>query len=48
MWGDLAKLVVALKSCPKSNKSPNLVALLALCIESTMPTPLHTNSHGAL
>ena len=30
--GDLGKLIVAkaLKSCPKSNKSPNLVTLLLL------------------
>ena len=30
--GDLGKLIVAkaLKSCPKSNKSPNLVALVLM------------------
>ena len=27
--GDLAKLIVALKSCPMSNKSSNLVTLIA-------------------
>ena len=27
---DLGKLPKALKSCPKSNKSPNLVTLLAV------------------
>ena len=29
MWEDLGKLIIAkaLKSCPKSNKSPNLVTL---------------------
>ena len=27
--GDLGKLILALKSCPKSNKSPNLVTLSA-------------------
>ena len=31
MWGDLAKLIAAkvFKKCPKSNKLPNLVTLLA-------------------
>ena len=33
--GDLGKLIVtkALKSCPKSNKSPNLVTLITPVIE---------------
>ena len=32
MWGDLGKLIVAkgYKSCPKSNKSSNLVTLFVL------------------
>ena len=40
--GDLGKLIVAkgFKSCPKSNKSPNLVTLLV-----SRDTYLH---HGAL
>ena len=32
MWGDFGKLIVAkgFKSCPNSNKSPNLVTLVVL------------------
>ena len=52
MLGDLGKLIVAIgfKSCPKSNKSPNLVTLLTNYIgqqSDTAPNWRHCESPGA-